>query len=160
MDMPTKDQLTTNKMVVVDWTFLTGVRTGMSPITSYNLWWDEGSNGQFWYSLIGLTEPILTQSSFSVTNGILEGYDYQFKIRAKNIWGWGDFSPIATIRASTVPNSVPKIITSYDPITGNFVISWNQPKNNGDVVTQYNIQIFSNSSNTWYNDLVDCDGST
>ena len=91
-------------------------------MTSYNLWWDEGSNGEFWYSLIGIIEPILSQSSFTVTNGVLQGQDYKFKVRARNIWGWGSFSPVATIRASTVPSAVTGIVTSYDNVAGDFKI--------------------------------------
>ncbi len=132
MDIPVKNQFTTNNQIIVDWTQLPANRIGMSPVTSYNLWWDQGSNGEFWYSLIGLVEPILVQTSFTVTNGVLEGQDYKFKIRAKNIWGWGPFSPVATIRASTVPGSVPNIVTSYDSVSGDFKILWDQPRNNGD----------------------------
>ena len=76
MALPTRDISTTNRQVVVDWALLSGNQAGMSPITSYNLWWDEGSNGEFWYSLIGINEPIIAQTSFTVTNGILQGQDY------------------------------------------------------------------------------------
>jgi len=47
-------------MIVVEWDLLDEDKMGMSPVTSYNLWWDEGSDGEFWYSLIGLDEPVLT----------------------------------------------------------------------------------------------------
>jgi hypothetical protein len=60
LDVPLRSQITTNKQIVVEWVLLTDDRIGMSPVTTYNLWWDEGSNGEFWYSLIGLGEPILT----------------------------------------------------------------------------------------------------
>jgi hypothetical protein len=105
----------------------------MSPVTSYNLWWDEGSNGEFWYSLIGIDEPVLTQTLFTVTNNILEGQYYKFKIRAKNIWGWGAFSPVVTIRASTFPSVVVPITTSYD-VSGGVKIEWAQTRNNGDPI--------------------------
>lgn len=159
MDAPFRDQFTTNKQLVVDWNYLPITRIGKSPVTSYNLWWDEGSNGEFWYSLIGISEPILAQSSFTVTNGVLEGQDYKFKVRARNIWGWGPFSPIATIRASTVPNAPTSIITSYDATTGDFKITWSLPKNNGDVVTEYKIEIYSNPNSAWNTELSTCDGA-
>lgn len=142
---------------MVDWAYLPNTRIGMSPVTSYNLWWDEGSQGQFWYSLIGLSEPILSQSSFTVTNGVLEGQDYKFKIRAKNIWGWGAFSPVGTIRASAVPNQVSNIITSYDTAaTNQFRVTWSQPKNNGDLITAYKIEVYSDPTDQW-NEV--CDGT-
>lgn len=59
MDKVTRNVFSTNQMIIVDWTTLPVNRIGMSPVTSYNLWWDQGSNGEFWYSLIGLNEPIL-----------------------------------------------------------------------------------------------------
>lgn len=111
-------------MIVVEWNLLTEDRIGMSPVTSYNLWWDEGSNGEFWYTLIGLDEPVLTQTMFTVTNNVLEGQYYKFKIRSKNIWGWGLFSPIVTIRASSWPDLVKNIVTSYDAATGGVKLQW------------------------------------
>jgi len=60
MEVPWRSAFTNNKMIVVEWNLLPEDKIGMSPVTSYNLWWDEGSNGEFWYSLIGLDEPVLT----------------------------------------------------------------------------------------------------
>ena len=130
----------------------------MSPVTSYNLWWDEGSNGEFWYSLIGINEPVLTQTLFTVTNNILEGQYYKFKVRAKNIWGWGAFSPEVTIRASTIPSVVIPVTTSYD-VTGGVKIAWAQTKNNGDPIYKYKIQIFSYSTSTWNEETTNCNGA-
>jgi hypothetical protein len=130
----------------------------MSPVTSYNLWWDEGSNGEFWYSLIGINEPVLTQTLFTVTNNILEGQYYKFKVRAKNIWGWGPFSPEVTIRASTIPSVVIPVTTSYD-VTGGVKIAWAQTKNNGDPIYKYKIQIFSYSTSTWNEETTNCNGA-
>lgn len=139
MLLPYRDTSTTNRQVVVNWAFLSGAAAGMSPITSYNLWWDQGTDGETWYSLIGMSEPIIGQSSFTATNGVLEGHYYKFKIRAMNIWGWGPFSPVATIKASTVPNTVSNIQATYDASNGNLEVSWNIPASNGDVVTSYAI---------------------
>jgi len=83
---------------------------------------------------------------FTVTNNVLEGQYYKFKIRAKNIWGWGPFSPVATIRASSWPDQVKNIITAYDEATGGVKISWGQVKNNGDPIEQYRIQVYSTAT--------------
>lgn len=131
----------------------------MSPVTSYNLWWDEGSNGEFWYSLIGLDDPVLTQTMFTVTNNVLEGQYYQFKIRAKNVWGWGPFSPIVTIRASTFPDQVKQIVTSYDSITGGVKIVWAQTKNNGDPILEYKVEIYNYFTSSWNLELANCNGA-
>lgn len=159
LDIPWRSAITTNKQIGVEWSLLPNTRIGMSPVTSYNLWWDEGSNGEFWYSLIGIDEPVLTQTVFLVTKNILEGQYYKFKIRAKNIWGWGEFSPIVTIRASTFPSAVTPITTSYDEVTGGVKISWAQTKNNGDPITDYKIEIFSYDSLSWNEEPKNCYGS-
>lgn len=108
--------------------------------------------------MIGVDEPIVSQTKFIVTNGVLEAQDYRFIMRAKNQWGWGAFSPVAVIRASTFPNIVSSIVTSYDSVTGGFKIQWAQPRNNGDVITQYKIEILSTSGN-WNADIIDCNGA-
>ena len=38
-----------------------------------------------------------------VTSGVARGLFYQFKIRAKNYWGWSVYSNILTIKAATIP---------------------------------------------------------
>lgn len=53
------------------------------------------------------------------------------RVRAKNVWGWGPFSPILTIKAATRPSKMAtKPVTSYDPVTGGVLIEWIAPFSN------------------------------
>jgi len=49
---------------------------------------------------------------------VAAGAAYYFKIKAKNKWGWGDFSTPAAILAATVPDTMGSVITSIDAATG------------------------------------------
>ncbi len=78
----TRNSLTTANQVVVDWVLLTSSPlNGGASVTSYNLYWDAGTSGIGWYSLIGESGPYMN-SYYIITNGIQQGTDYQFKIRA------------------------------------------------------------------------------
>jgi hypothetical protein len=89
---------------VIEWTAITlDADTGASPITSYNLYWDAGTSGVTWTSLKGeATEN--TSLTYTVSSGLTSGTDYQFQLRAKNIYGFGPFTAASTITASGVPD--------------------------------------------------------
>jgi len=72
--------------------------TGGSPILSYHLQWNAGSLTD-WYDLQGYAVET-TSTTFTVTTGVVAGTTYDFKVRAKNIYDWGDFSAITQIEAS------------------------------------------------------------
>ena len=74
---------------------------GNDPIVSYNLQMDDGSGGDF-INLSGYTSNSL-QLEHIITQGIRRGAGYRFRYRARNSAGWSNFSPIATIIASTYP---------------------------------------------------------
>jgi hypothetical protein len=69
----------------VKWTGLTGLSTGNSAILSYNLYWDNGSGT----TNVQLTDSLIT--SYTVI-GLTGGQSYKFKVRARNIYGYGDWS--------------------------------------------------------------------
>jgi hypothetical protein len=80
----------------------TGVEIGDSTILSYNLQWDAGSGGATeadWIDLVGSpANQVLT--SFVVTSGIVGGQWFKFRVRAKNIYGFGLFSDAVQFKAS------------------------------------------------------------
>jgi large repetitive protein len=120
---------------VVDWTSLAVSAAGYSVATSYNLYWDAGSSGASFVSLVGETSDSLA-TTFTVTTGVTEGGSYQFKVRAKNIHGFGSFSSVATIVASSVPDTPSTVTTAYDS-NGDVVVTWTAPDNNGAAITAY-----------------------
>jgi len=73
-----------------------------APIVSYHLQWDEGTTGRDWKDLTGITVNSLN-TSFIVTSGLLKNYAYQFRVRARNAYGFGDYSEPASIRTSDKP---------------------------------------------------------
>ena len=44
------------------------------------------------------------------------------QVRAQNKWGWGAWSPICTVRASTWPAIASQPTTSISPIDGSVLI--------------------------------------
>lgn len=82
----------------VDWT---APFDGNSPITSYAIYYDNGNGGAF-VEVAGETSSF-TQTSITVTTGIVVGKTYSFKIKAQNKWGWGQFSDVVMILAANKP---------------------------------------------------------
>lgn len=145
---------TTATSLVVDWSSLATSAAGYSDATSYNLYWDAGTDGASFVSLVGESSDSLT-TSFTVSSGITEGEDYQFKVRAKNVHGWGDFSSVATLVPSSVPDAPSTVTTTYDS-NGDVKVTWIAPDNNGDTITAYYI-VFADESETTYTPHADCD---
>jgi len=69
------------------------------------------------------------------------GTSYLFKVRARNIYGYGNFSNIVSMIPSAAPAMMNEVNTtlSYPYIYINFV----PPFNNGLNITSYSIQIYS-----------------
>eukprot|EP00347_Sterkiella_histriomuscorum_P011727 403371340 len=152
--------LTSPSQIVVNWDELQTIdATGGSPITSYNLQWDAGSNGLNWFSISGLS-PANTALTYILTSSLTIGQSYQFKVRARNIHGWGIFSDIKTIQAASAPSQILSVSTQIDPATGGIKVSWLPAYSNGDPITAYKIE-FANYQNTlWYTNITYCDGNS
>ena len=73
--------------------------------------------------------------------GLTSGQAYLFKIRARNIYGYGSFSPTATILASDVPNVMTTINTVN--IGTNILIIWSAPPGDGgETIDAYEVQLY------------------
>ena len=90
MFSPVRGSQTSTTQIEVSWLALTPPDTGNQPVLSYNLQWDAGT-GDCTKDLIGDDVPY-SQLSYMVTQGITTDTTYCFRLRAKNIYGWGDFS--------------------------------------------------------------------
>ncbi|CDW74138.1 pa14 multi-domain protein [Stylonychia lemnae] len=162
MLLPFRGSQTSTNQIQVSWSSLSARRlasSGGSPVISYNLQWDAGTNGASWYDLVGL-QPAYLSTSYLVTTGIVSGQSYEFRVRAKNIFGWGSFSDQITLKASTVPAQVATVTTSVDSLTGGLKISWTAPFANGEAIDSYVIEIAGSTAQTlpWKRDLVNCPG--
>ena len=156
MDPPSRDAETNTFQIVVDWTAPSN--DGYSDIVSFNLQWDTGTDGELWTNLIGFNTDSLAQT-FTVAQGVAFGDQYLFKVRAKNYWGWSDFSENLVIKSATYPDPMLSVTTEVDLATGNVKIIWTAPYDNEQTITAYEILINDETEAVWTEDLTNCDGS-
>jgi hypothetical protein len=140
----------------VDW--LPPTNDGYSEISSYNLQWDSGTDGETWSNLIGFNTESLALT-FTVASSLTQGDHYRFKVRAKNYWGWSDFSEELEIKSATYPDQMAAVTTEVDAATGGVSISWEEPYDNEQPITAYEILISNADGSEWLADLTNCDAS-
>jgi hypothetical protein len=75
-----------------------------------------------------------------------------------NIWGWGDWSPILWVNASSYPADVAKPVTSIDSATGGVLVQWAAPNDRSSAINRYKVELYNKQNNTWLEDLSHCDG--
>jgi hypothetical protein len=73
--------------------------------------------------------------------GLASYVDYQFQVRATNIYGAGPFSSIKVIRTSQVPDTMVPVSTLSAMAT--FIILWEDPPNGGEPIDEYHLQILT-----------------
>jgi len=82
---------------------VTAVERGNEDILTYHLLWDEGTNGANWYDVQGQESiPSLTTAALIMTEHLVLGNTYKFKVRALNNHGWSVDSDIMTVMHSFV----------------------------------------------------------
>jgi hypothetical protein len=82
-------------------TEFTTLETGGSPITSYQIDYDKNTNAAEWEELQGFSSNELTLST--TKTGLIIAKTYKVRYRAKNIYGWGEYSDITDILTVMVP---------------------------------------------------------
>ena len=139
----------TDSTITISWSELTGSTTGNSPITSYNLYWDNNTGT----SSIELTDSLVTQ--WTVT-GLSSSGIYKFKVRANNIYGYGDFSDESSFEASHNPGKtdIPTVTLSGTSVQ----VSWTEPDPHGSPILAYEI-LFKKADGSYVSQLTDCDGA-
>lgn len=91
-------------------------------------------------------------TTFTLTDGVVAGATYAFKVMAKNKWGWGAFSDAATILAATTPSVASTATTSIDPATGGVVLTWSAPASTGGIaLTSYLVEV-QGADSSWNTD--------
>jgi hypothetical protein len=133
---------------------LTGSLTGGSPITSYYIQFDDLSNGVDWLELQGFT-TFTTDTQYLKTS-LLTNKVYQFRYKARNIFGWSDWSPVGLIKTIRIPDQLTPVVTSL--YGDNVLIQWIQPYLGGDtLLVEYNVTIRGKDGRL-YNELTYCNG--
>jgi len=74
---------------------------GGSAILSYSLEWDSGFTGTGFTALTGAASDNLELAR--VVAGLSAGAAYEFRYRVRNVYGWGDYSPVLAAIAATPP---------------------------------------------------------
>lgn len=159
MSRPRRGSATGTDRLELEWTLLVSPDDGYSAVTTYALDWDAGTAGGTWTSLVG-EDSDYTLSSYLVTEDVDVGVSYLFKVRAYNVWGWGEYSPEATVAAATTPGQVATATTSIEATAGSMVIVWTVPDNRGGAITSYQVEIRDYLAASWTAETTYCGGST
>ena len=114
------ESITTTDLIEIHFT---EPETGGSPITNFDVQMDDGIGGGFTTVAGGDLSLYMRRSlrvknllgnvqlghydsnSDSFSREIMRGQPYRFRYRAKNVNGWGNYSPITIIYAARRPNS-------------------------------------------------------
>ena len=94
-------------------------------------------------------------TQYSVS-GLTGGTFYSFMVRAQNIYGYGEWSDVAVIEASDVPDVMSIITTSI--VGTRFRFDWAKPFDNYEPIVEYDLQI-RKPDGTFYKDALNCPGS-
>jgi len=90
--------------------------------------------------VIGLA-PDSVATSVIVSSQVVSGSIYGFRVRARNIFGWGPYSSVTEIKAAREPGVPVAPVTSIDSASGGVTIAWTAPDARGDTITSYKIEI-------------------
>ena len=159
MAAPTRGNQTSPDRVQLQWSLLTSPDDGYSSITTYAVFWDAGTSGATFTDLVGVASDYLL-SSYLVTTNVTSGTTYQFKVQARNYWGWGALSSAGTVKAATTPAAVASApATTVNAATGHVDISWIAADARGDTITSYTVEIENALGAAWTAETANCGGS-
>ena len=83
--------MTNEPRIDVNWEFLRSyTETGGTEIVSYELQMNDGDD-EIYTEVVGYTIPF-TLNSVLITSSVTSGKRYNFRYRAQNVQGWGNFS--------------------------------------------------------------------
>ena len=88
---------------------------------------------------------------------LIAGQWYDFKLRAKNVHGWSEFSSIISAEAAQWPDPPAAITTSLTNLK--IRISWVAPTDNFKDITAYQILIQDTNEDGTFIETSFCDGS-
>lgn len=91
-------------------------------------------------------------------NSLVAGLEYLFKVRASNIYGYGEFSEMQIVIPDAVPAMMNSITTSLSYPLVTFM--WEEPFSNGREITGYQLEIYSVDSRAYSLDALVCDASS
>lgn len=153
---PSEGSGTSESQIEVNITKLPDSRTGGSSVTSYDIYWDNGSSEQFWIPLANIIVNGSDYYQFTQATGIDESTIYHFKYRANNLYGSGNFSESYAIKASHIPAQMAR--PTIEEVDLNVKITWVEPDDRGDNITKYRITFYDYNSSAYVENTTLCDG--
>jgi hypothetical protein len=112
--------------IMVRWTPQTEQKSGGSPIVGYELVWEaEDLDNAHRKAHDGITTKGLTH------NMIGAKAVYRFRLRAKNVCGYGAFSSIVKMDTRTPPNVMDSVVLTSAQNSCTSTISWKAPVHGG-----------------------------
>ena len=129
-----RDEVNTSKTQVA-FTWTSPVSTGGSSVIDYTIMWDQGT-GTYIQAAVGVTTTSYTKT------GLTAGTTYNFKVKARNVIGFGSLTSAFTIVAAVVPD-VPTTLTrdNINTTKTQVAFTWLAPADNGGIaVIDYSIQ--------------------
>jgi hypothetical protein len=150
--------LTGPTQIDVYWDSITTPQDGGSPVLSYHLQYDNGTAATTWYDVVGLAPDSLA-TSILVSSQLVSGTVYGFRVRARNIFGWGPYSLVTSIKAAREPGTPLAPVTSIDAAAGALAIDWTAPDARGDAITAYLVEIADKAGTTWHTENATCDAT-
>lgn len=139
--------------IKLDWSALVGPDTGSSPILSYHLQMDSGVG---WADIRGQDGHADTTTTYTV-GALTPGSNYNFRVRASNVHGWGPYSTQQTFMAAQRPEKPLTVETSLTNLK--IRITWHAPNANYQAITAYKILIQNHDGSGLFETLDFCDGS-
>ena len=136
MNTPVRGENTLDSQMHIKWAGLINDETGGSVVLSYHLQWDRGSNGVVWYDLIG-HDTIYDSEQYTFTEDVIGGIEYKFRVRARNKWGYGEWSELLSTIAANSPSQMDMVMTEVSGT--NIKVTWLEPDPGSSPITEYEI---------------------
>jgi hypothetical protein len=138
----------TEAQIAISWTALASPDDGESAILSYVVYWDNGGGTP--------TYPLLDalQTSVSV-DGLTGGTTYRFKVRARNIYGFGPWSPELAVLASDLPDQVAIPTVTIGASETAVTVAWTAPGDHSAPIDEYQV-VLRKADGTYVEDTTNC----
>ena len=117
-------------------------------ITSYSLEYRLGTSGSFTVYAGGEGAETLATKHTLTSTYVTRGNTYGFRYRARNSYGWGDYSTISYLTVATVPDAPPRPILDSQNSTHVVLKLAATSDNGGDGVTDYELWIVTGRANS------------
>jgi hypothetical protein len=150
---------TAENAIELVWNALTtATERGGATVLSYEVQWDAGAGTGTYSTLAGYLADF-TGTTLTVTSGIQPGAVFSFRVRGKNMWGWGPYSTVLQVAPSAAPDQPVAVVTSVNETTGDLVLTWTAPHDNSATITAYKIEILDKAGTNWNEETEYCNGA-